>query len=103
MLSKSFLHISILSNIAKVGIKHQSINQSTIKLPEVWIILDLSLPVKLVLTTRSSSGGFFVLEERKNTFSAVGFGHDKIPFLSIQHKDWKIQIVSNSKQFRIKW
>ena len=43
-----------------------------------------------------------MLEERKNTFSAVGFGHDKIPFLSIQHKDWKIQIVSNSKQFRIK-
>lgn len=26
---------------------------------------------------------------RKNTFSAVGLGQERIPFLSTQHKAWK--------------
>ena len=40
-----------------------------------------------MLITWSSSGGFLVFDERKKTFSAVGFGQDKIPFLSTQHSD----------------
>lgn len=27
---------------------------------------------------------------KKNTFSAVGLGHERIPFLSTQHNAWKL-------------
>lgn len=30
---------------------------------------------------------------KKNTFSAVGLGHDRIPFLSTQHSAWKLNYL----------
>lgn len=36
--------------------------------------------------------GFTGAERRKNTFSAVGFGQERIPFLSTQQRAWKKHI-----------